>query len=140
MQMQLYVYRYSLDVVAMSYELYFLFGMQSLAGRGRRDRRDRARFFEGRRVFSVDTSSVFPLFLFSLPLYFFSRFRPTGKATINESIKAFSSYYSLRFFRSSILSIVDKKRKERQIVRKIVSLFADMPAGESEEWPSRDGH
>lgn len=37
MQMQLYVYRYSLDVIATSYELYSLFGMQSLAGRGKRD-------------------------------------------------------------------------------------------------------
>lgn len=118
--MQLYVYWYSLDVVAMSYELYSLFGMQSLAGRGRRNKRDRgsSRFFEGRGIFSVDTSFALLLFLFST-FYFFSFLsRPTGKATINESTKALSPYYSLCAFHSLIFSKVDKKRKERQIVRK----------------------
>lgn len=89
------------------------------------------RFFEGRGVLSVNTSSVPSLFLsfFISALFFFSRSHPTEKATINESMKgAFTVLHSLHpSFRSSIFSKVDEKRREKQIVGKIVSLFANMP-------------
>lgn len=98
--MQLYVYRYSLDVVATSYELYSLFGMQSLAGRGKRDGKrgvERGSSRAAGYFLCRYTSSALPVFLLSPPLYSSSFSMPsvTGKTTINESIKALLPYYSL---------------------------------------------
>lgn len=135
MQMQLYVYRYSLDVVATSYELYSLFGMQSLAGRGRR----KIGVERGSSRAAGYFLSILLLLSLCLSPSASSSFLPSDWEDHDqrEHKGAFAVLFSPSKFRSSISSKVDEKRKERQIVRKIVSLFTDMPAGESEEWPSR---
>lgn len=110
------MYRYSLDVVATSHELYSSFGMQSSAGRGRRGgyrAKGSISFFEGRGVSSINTFS--PLSLLPPPASsFFSRSRPAKTTTINERIKALSLYYSLRLC-SWIFSKAHDEREDKLV-------------------------
>lgn len=97
------IYRYSLDVVATSHELYSSFGMQLSAGRGwRGEVRDEKKYLvlRGPRgifyryFFSSSSRALFPL----PALSFFSWSRPAERTIINERIKTLSPYYSLRLY------------------------------------------
>jgi len=154
--MQIQLYRYSLDVVATSHELYSSFGMRIIigwlrvkkawSGKGRKES-ERKHLVSLRGPQGIFCQYFFFILFFFFPPVFHPSFilsflgpvRPVGlhaRTTTNEHIKALSSYYSLR---PSIFPKADDERKDK-LLGKSSRCSRDMPAGEPEEWPSRDGH